>query len=127
LVNDPNNNGILDIGETIKVKCWVPASYWGITLGNERIMVWVFENDLSVNNGLWNGALARTNKGSGKQDWPASARAIVYECSNWKIISQNDYQNCRLGDCYTCTITSWGRTCNPKGSDIEYKTTKACY
>jgi hypothetical protein len=127
LVSDPNNNGILDIGETVKVKCWVPASYWGTTSGTKRIMVWVSENSLNVSGVWWSGALARTNKGSGGEDWPASTRAIVYQCTDWEIASEDEYTDCRYGDCITCAIITWTRTCSPSGCDKESKRTKWCY
>jgi subtilisin family serine protease len=47
LVNDPNSNNNLDPGETIRVKCWVPASYFVSTSGNQRIMFSTEEKDLS--------------------------------------------------------------------------------
>jgi len=34
-------------GKMITIDCQVPASYWGPTTGNERIMVWAHERDLT--------------------------------------------------------------------------------
>ena len=47
LVNDPNGNNNLDPGETIRVKCWVPASYFVSTSGNQRIMFSAEEKDFN--------------------------------------------------------------------------------
>jgi hypothetical protein len=41
----PYNNGKFDPGETINVTCWVPASHWSPTNGDERIMFWIHERD----------------------------------------------------------------------------------
>jgi hypothetical protein len=47
LISDPNNNGIFDAEEIIKVKCWAPASYWDVVDidKGEGIYIWVFETD----------------------------------------------------------------------------------
>jgi len=49
-----NTNGLLDVGETITVRCKAPASFYGFTDNNERIMFWIHERDLgqdTANNG----------------------------------------------------------------------------
>jgi len=46
IISDPNGNGNLDPGETIKVRCQAPASFYDSTIGNQRIMFWVHEKDL---------------------------------------------------------------------------------
>ena len=62
---DPAHN--FDPGETITLKCQVPASFYGPIQGNERIMFWVHERDLGQdadNDGnvgyWWNDALSRS-------------------------------------------------------------------
>jgi hypothetical protein len=49
--SDPNANGTLDVGETITVYCWMPASYWPLTTGNRRIISWIHERDLGQDAG----------------------------------------------------------------------------
>jgi subtilisin family serine protease len=41
-----DSNGKLDVDETIRVKCQAPASFYGPTGGNQRIIIWVHERDL---------------------------------------------------------------------------------
>jgi len=62
--SDPDNNGIFEPGETITVTCWAPASYWGLSRKDERVMVWVHERDLSQDAG---------NNGNAGNDWWADA------------------------------------------------------
>ncbi|MEM5778359.1 MAG: S8 family serine peptidase [Candidatus Aenigmatarchaeota archaeon] len=50
----------------------------------------------------------------------------VCNCTSWTIVSQDDYQDCRYGDCYVCSIIVWKRTCNPSKCDTEYKRGKYC-
>jgi hypothetical protein len=38
-------------GQVITVNCMIPASHWGETTGNQRIMFWVHERDLTVDAG----------------------------------------------------------------------------
>jgi hypothetical protein len=59
--SDPNNNGVLDPGETITVTCWAPASHWGTTSDNGRMMFWVHERDLGQDAG---------NNGCNGDDYP---------------------------------------------------------
>jgi hypothetical protein len=40
-------NGILDVGETITVRCQAPASFYPVSTGNNRIMFWIHERDTS--------------------------------------------------------------------------------
>jgi parallel beta-helix repeat protein len=62
-------DGILNPQETLTLKCWVNASYWPISEGNNRIIIFAHERDLTQdagNNGnagndWWADALARTN------------------------------------------------------------------
>jgi len=70
VVSDPNSNGFLDSGETIRVRCQIPASYYGPTTGNQRIMFWVHERDLgqdagnngNAGNDWWDDALAKSKR-----------------------------------------------------------------
>lgn len=47
-------------------------------------------------------------------------------CTPWKIESQDDYKDCRYGDCIICTITILSRVCSPSRCDIQYRRAKAC-
>ncbi|OGI12570.1 hypothetical protein A3K64_01545 [Candidatus Micrarchaeota archaeon RBG_16_36_9] len=96
LLEDPNSNNILDVGETIKLSCWVPASYYGPTSGNQRIMFWIHERDLlrdAGNNGnsgftWWTDALATAD--------PANLRvAIVNNCKSIGDVNGDGIVNMR--------------------------------
>jgi subtilisin family serine protease len=77
-------NGILDFGETITVSCKAPSTFYSPTKGNQRIMFWVHERDLTqdaTNDGdpdgdgnvgdWWWDALARVN--------PANVRVVIQD------------------------------------------------
>jgi subtilisin family serine protease len=81
----PNNK--LDVGEVMVLKCQAPASFYKPTTGNQRIMIWAHERDLTQdanNNGIvgewWADALSRTFR-PGIDDpikgGPIPARAII--------------------------------------------------
>jgi hypothetical protein len=69
LTDDPNGNGVFDVGETILVECKAPASYWNlVNISNgEHIILRVHERDLGVDagengnagNDWWSDALAK--------------------------------------------------------------------
>jgi hypothetical protein len=70
-------------GQIITINCQIPASRWGPTTGNERIMVWVHERDLTQdvgNNGnygndWWTDALSSREPADGKK--PEVAKIII--------------------------------------------------
>jgi subtilisin family serine protease len=79
-----NQNGILDVGETIRVRCKAPTSFYGIPDKNPKIMFWVHERDLgqdAANNGnagndWWDDALSRSFR-QGIDDVIGGGPAIV--------------------------------------------------
>ncbi|MGC8812385.1 MAG: NosD domain-containing protein [Candidatus Aenigmatarchaeota archaeon] len=59
-------DGIFNPGETLTLKCWVNASYWPVSEGNNRVMIFVHERDLTQDAG---------NNGNSGNDWWADALA----------------------------------------------------
>jgi hypothetical protein len=137
--SDPDNNGILEGGETINVSCWMPASYWPITTGNERIMLWIHERDMGQDSGTdgCSGDIAPDHCGTAAGEcvyggipgcfggtwWndalsrvePAAIRVNIQSatCGNSVCDAGEDCVNCP-GDC-TCPT---GKKCCPDGSCV---------
>lgn len=79
-------NGKLDAGETIRVRCQVPASFYPLSSGNQRVMFRIHERDLGQDAG---------NNGNSGNDWWTDALATVEPTSVRVIVTKPC--NC-LGD-----------------------------
>jgi subtilisin family serine protease len=126
LISDPNGNGYLDVGETIRVRCQIPASYYGLTTGNQRIMFWVHERDLGQDAG---------NNGNAGNDWWWDALSwanhadlrVKIECRTDAYDSDGGMSYLSLGTCTdyyqdgsTCKNTQYTDACIDSNILREY-------
>ncbi len=71
--------------KNVIIQCTIPPSFYPVTTGNQRVMIWVHERisgldaDKDGKEEWWDDALARTNKGSGLEDWPALVTVNISE------------------------------------------------
>jgi hypothetical protein len=72
--------------KNVTIQCTIPASFYPITTGNQRVMIWAHERISGLDadkdgktDEWWDDSLARTNKGSGKEDWPAPVAINISE------------------------------------------------
>jgi hypothetical protein len=72
--------GILTVGGSKTVTCYVPASYFGPTTGNERVMYWMYEADVGQDaGGDGNGGYSGLSDAFTKRQ-PASLRTDITTC-----------------------------------------------
>ncbi len=126
LISDPNGNGFLDVGETIKVRCQVPSSYYGLTTGNQRIMFWVHERDLGQD--AWNNGNAGNDWWWDALSWANHADLRVkIECRTDAYDSDGGMSYLSLGTCTdyyqdgsTCKNTQYTDSCIDSNILREY-------
>jgi hypothetical protein len=96
-----NTNGKLDAGETIRLRCQVPASFYPPSTGNKRIMFWIHERDFTQDAG---------GNGNAGNDWWTDALARV-EISKVRVKI-----NCKTG----ATDSDGGTVYTNKGTCTKY-------
>jgi hypothetical protein len=118
LISDPNGNNILDVGETIRIKCQVPASYYGLTSGNQRIMFWIHERDFGQD---------AAHNGCGGNSSPQNCGSGAGQCSYGGI--QGCYGGSWWGDALSRVEPAQVKViimCNPNRTGSDGKCHQAC-